>query len=165
MAMRNSLRLSIGAAALSVLAACSSQSAQPAMSDDLKSDLAKAGGSDVQLAGASAPKLEVVSAAERTDVNVPAPKAPTAMRVASANRGTKATVRSVRHTTPAPAQAQPRSEVIAPAEEPRAEPAPEPVQSQRRPEQSPLPSTQREPRGGWKSPGQIIRNAPFPINP
>jgi hypothetical protein len=164
-AMRNSLRLSIGAAALTVLAACSTQSAQPAMSDDLKADLAKVGGSDVQLAGATAPKLEVVSAAERTDANVPAPRAPSAARVASANRGTKAPVRSVKHTAPAPAQPQPRAEEIAPRDGPRAEPAPEPVQSQRRPEQAPLPSTQREPRGGWKTPGQIIRNAPFPINP
>lgn len=163
--MRNSLRLSIGAAALAALAACSSQGSQPALSDDLQQDLAKVGAGDVQLAGASGPRLDVVSAAERNERNVPTPKAPSVTRVASANRGTRAVVRSVHHNTPAPAATTAQSEEVAPAEVPRAEPAPEPVQSQRRPQQAPTPSTQREPRGGWKTEGEVFRNAPFPINP
>jgi len=43
------------------------------------------------------------------------------------------------------------------------QPEPEPV-PQNRP-QAPVPSRQPEPRGGWKTPGEVIRNAPFPINP
>jgi cell division septation protein DedD len=163
--MPNSLRLSIGAAALAVLAACSGSSDQPALSDDLKQDLAKAGGSDMQLAGAASPKLEVVSAAERTMGNVPTPKAPNVTRAPSANRGTRAVVHSARRVAPAAAQPKPQAAEIAPAEAPRAEPAPEPVPSAAGRPSAPLPSTQREPRGGWKTPGQVIRNAPFPINP
>ncbi|MDB4880566.1 MAG: hypothetical protein JWL60_2012, partial [Gemmatimonadetes bacterium] len=56
-------------------------------------------------------------------------------------------------------------EEVAPAEAPREEPAPEPVRSQARPGRAPMPSTQREPAGGWRTPGEVIRNAPFPINP
>jgi hypothetical protein len=163
--MRNSIRLSVGAAIFAALAACSSPAAQPAMSDDLKQDLAKVGGGDVQLAGASSSRLQVVSAAERTDRNVPAPKAPSVTRIASTNRGTRAVVRSARHVSPVPAQAMEHAVDVAPAEAPRADPAPEPVQSQRRPQQAPLPAQQREPRGGWKSEGEVFRNAPFPINP
>ena len=159
--MRTRLRTSISAFAL--LAACS-RSEAPSVPDDLKQDLAKVGGSDVQLAGASTPRVDIVSAAERTERDTPAPKAPSAVRVASANRGTRAPVHAVRRATPAPAAA-PVVERAAPVEAPRAEPAPEPVQSQQRPRQAPLPSTQREPMGGWTTPGQIIRNAPFPINP
>ena len=163
--MRNSLRLSIGAAALAVLAACSGSSDQTALSDDLKMDLARAGGSDVQLAGATTPKLEVVSASERTIGNVPAPKAPNVTRAPSANRGTRAVVHSARHVTPAPAQPKPQAAEIAPAEAPPNDPAPEPVPASVGRPAAPLPSTQPEPRGGWKTPGQVIRNAPFPINP
>lgn len=164
--MTNSaLRISMGSALLVALAACSSPSAQPGMSDDLKQDLARVGGGEVQLAGSAAHRVDVVSAVERNDRNLPAPKAPSVTHVASANRGTRAVVRSARHVAPAPARPAPRAEEVAPAEAPRAEPAPEPIYTQQRPQQAPLPSTQREPRGGWKTPGQIIRGAPFPINP
>jgi hypothetical protein len=162
--MRESLRLTVGMLAVALAAACS-KPAQPTMSDDLKQDLARVGGGEVQLAGATAPRLDVVSAVERNERNTPTPKAPSVTRVASANRGTRAVVKSARHVSPAPARPAPRAEEIAPAEAPRAEPAPEPVFTQERPQQAPLPSTQREPRGGWKTPGQIIRGAPFPINP
>jgi hypothetical protein len=163
--MRNSLRLPIGAAALAVLAACSGSSDQPALSDDLKQDLAKAGGSEVQLAGATSPKLEVVSASERTMGNVPAPKAPNVTRAPSANRGTRAVVHSAHRVSPAAAQPKPQAAEVAPAEAPRAEPIPEPIPSSVGRPTAPRPSTQPEPRGGWKTPGQVIRNAPFPINP
>ena len=76
--MTHSLRLTIASVALLASAACSRSSEQPALSDDLKQDLARAGAADVQLAGST---------------------------------------------------------------------------------------TQREPPGGWKTPGEVIRNAPFPINP
>lgn len=160
--MKNHLRLMLGTAALAAAAACSGSS-QPELTDDLKQDLARAGGGDVQLAGSGAARRDVVSAVERTDASLPAPKAPSVTRVASNRRGTKAVVRSARQAPPAPAA--PAAEKSAPADARREEPAPEPVpQSQARP-RAPMPSTQREPAGGWKTPGQIIRNAPFPINP
>jgi hypothetical protein len=161
------MRLSIGAAALAALgalAACSGKPAQPALSDDLKQDLARVGGSDVQLAGTSNGRVDVVSAAERTNGAVAAPKAPSVSRAPSTARGTRAPVRSARHETPAAAQPTPAAEQVAPAETPREIPQPEPVPAAGRPT-APRPSTQREPPGGWRTPGQVIRNAPFPINP
>ncbi len=135
------------------------------MTADLKADLDKVGGaSDVQLAGASQHRLEFESAVERTDSPSPAPKAPNKTKAPSAVHGTAAPAPSVHHETPAPAQAKVDAPETAPAEQPRTEPAPEPIQSRPRPT-APVPSTQREPRGGWKTPGQIIRQAPFPINP
>jgi hypothetical protein len=163
--MRNSLRLSIGAFALAVLGACSHSSEQPALSDDLKQDLAKAGGGDVQLAGAAMPKLEVVSAAERSRSPTPSPKAPTISRAPSTSRGTMAVVKSVKHDAPAPAEPTMRAQEAAPVEVQQAPPQPEPTPSRAGRPEAPRPSTQREPPGGWRTPGQVIRNAPFPINP
>jgi hypothetical protein len=151
--------------ALVVAAGCSSKADKPAISDDLKSDLAKVGGSsDMQLAGSSGPKVDVVSASERIKSPAPAPHAPTVAHAASAHQGTAAPARSPREVTPAPAETKAAAQEVAPVEQPKAEPAPEPIQSTGRP-RAPLPSTQREPRGGWKTPGEIIRRAPFPINP
>jgi hypothetical protein len=162
--MRHSIRLTIAAAFLAAVAACSGPSEQPALTDDLKQDLSKAGGSDVTLAGSSTTRLDVISAAERTNGATAAPKAPTVSKAPSAMRGRTAAVKSARRETPAAAQPSPRAAEPAPAEVRTAQPAPEPVQSQARP-RAPLPSTQREPSGGWRSPGSVIRNAPFPINP
>lgn len=162
--MTNSFRLTLAAMAFATLAGCSHTSEAPALSDDLKQDLARAGAADVQLAGSATPRLEVVSATERFDGAVAAPKAPSKARTTSATRGTSATTRSPRTEAPAAAEPAPQAQETAPAEAPTASPAPEPVSTQRRP-QAPQPSTQREPPGGWKTPGQVIRNAPFPINP
>ncbi len=154
--MRNSLRLSVGALLLATAAACSRSADRPAMSDDLREDLAKI--------GTAQPKVEFVSAIERGESAVPAPRAKAIAKAPSANRGARAAVKSVHQDTPAPAQTSVQADEVAPAAVPKAEPAPEPVQSQARP-RAPMPSTQQEPRGGWKTPAQIIRNAPFPINP
>lgn len=162
--MTNSFRLTLGAMAFAAIAGCSRTSGPPALSDDLKQDLARAGAGDVQLAGSAGPRVDVVSAAERVEGAVAAPKAPTRSRTASATHGTSATTRSPRPEAPAAAQPAPQVQQVTPAEAPIAAPAPEPVPTQRRP-QAPQPSTQREPPGGWKTPGQVIRNAPFPINP
>jgi len=162
--MTNSFRLTLAAVAFAALAGCSRTPEPPALSDDLKQDLARAGAADVQLAGAAGPRVEVVSAAERVDGAVAAPKSPTKSRTPSATRGTSEATRSPRQETPVAAAPAPEPREVAPAEAPVATPAPEPVPSQRRP-QAPQPSTQREPPGGWKTPGQVIRNAPFPINP
>lgn len=162
--MTNSFRLTLSAVAFVALAGCSRPAEPPALSDDLKQDLARAGAADVQLAGAAGPRVEVVSAAERMDGAVASPKAPAKARITSATRGTDAPTRSARHETPAAAQPAPQAPQTAPTEPSTATPAPEAVPTQRRP-QAPQPSTQREPPGGWKTPGQVIRNAPFPINP
>lgn len=162
--MTNSFRLTLAAAAFAALAGCSRPSESPVLSDDLKADLARAGAADVQLAGSTSPRVDVVSATERFDGAVATPKAPSKARSASAARGTSATTRSPRQESPAAAQPAPQAQQTAPAEAPTANPAPEPVPTQRRP-QAPIPSTQKEPPGGWKTPGQVIRNAPFPINP
>jgi hypothetical protein len=164
--MRNHIRLTLASAALLMGAACSRTAEQPALSDDLKQDLARAGGgsSDVQLAGSSNGRVDVVSAAERTDGAIAAPKAPTVSRAPSAVRGKTAVVKSARKATPAPAEPSPRAAEVAPAEVRTEEPAPEPTPAQDRP-RAPRPSTQREPPGGWRTPGEVIRNAPFPINP
>jgi hypothetical protein len=145
-------------------AACSRSSEQPALSDDLKQDLARAGGGEVQLAGMNDGRVDVVSAAERTNGAVAAPKSPTVSRAPSAVRGKTAVVKSTRRVTPAAAQPAPRAPEPAPAEVYAEEPAPEPTPAQARP-RAPQPSTQREPPGGWRTPGEVIRNAPFPINP
>ena len=162
--MTNSLRLTLAAVAIAALAGCSRTSEPPALSDDLKQDLARAGAADVQLAGSASPRVDVVSATERFDGAVAAPKAPVKARTTSTARGTKAATRSPRQESPVAAQPAPQAQETAPADAPTATPAPEPVPTQRRP-QAPQPSTQREPPGGWKTPGQVIRNAPFPINP
>ncbi len=162
--MRHSIRLTLAAAAMVALAACSRGAEQPTLSEDLKQDLAKAGGSDVMLAGAPTKRTEVVSAAERVEGAVAAPKAPAVSRAPSAARGHRAAMPSVRHETPAAAQPSPVAAEPAPAEVRTEPPAPEPTPAQGRP-RAPQPSTQREPPGGWRSPGEVIRNAPFPINP
>jgi hypothetical protein len=163
--MRNHIRLTLASVALLVSAACSrSSEQQPTLSDDMKQDLAKAGGTDVQMAGTSAGRVDIVSAAERTNGAVAAPKAPTVSRAPSAVRGRTAVVKSPRRVSPAAAEPSPRAAETAPAEVRTEEPTPEPMPAQARP-RAPQPSTQRQPPGGWRSPGEVIRNAPFPINP
>jgi hypothetical protein len=161
--MRNSLRLSIGAVLVAAAAACSGSPDRPSVSSDLEQDLAKAGGSDVQLAGNSGNRIEVVSASERVESPTPAPKAKTLSRAPSVKRSAHAVAPSPRRETPAAAQPAPKAEERAPAVEPQVVREPEPV-PQSRP-QAPIPARQPEPRGGWKTPGEVIRNAPFPINP
>jgi hypothetical protein len=161
--MRHSLRYSITALLLAAAAACSN-SEQPKVSSDLEQDLARAGGADVQLAGNSANRIDVVSASERVESPAPAPKAKTVARAPSVKRSTRAVAPSPRRETPAAAQPAPRAEQ-APAEQPRTEPQPELERMPQTRPQAPVPSRQPEPRGGWKTPGEVIRNAPFPINP
>lgn len=158
------VRLAVAATAFSALAGCSRTPERPALSDDLKQDLASAGAADVQLAGATGERLQVVSAIERTEGAVAAPKAKPAARRTTPTSGTSGTTRSPKRVTPVAVQPTPPAAEPLPAEPQQAEPVAEPAPSQSRPK-APLPSTQREPPGGWKTPGQVIRNAPFPINP
>jgi outer membrane biosynthesis protein TonB len=163
--MRYSLRLPLGALLLAAAAACSRSSDRPAVSSDLEQDLAKAGGGSVVLAGNAGARLDVVSAAERVESPAPAPKARTVSKAPSVNRGTRAVARSPRRETPVAAAPTPRAEEQTPSEAPQVErqPEPEPVRQER--PRAPVPSRQPEPPGGWRTPGEVIRNAPFPINP
>ncbi|MES2178087.1 MAG: hypothetical protein V4550_09500 [Gemmatimonadota bacterium] len=164
--MRNSLRFSVGTLALVTIAACSNSTDKPVLADDLKQDLAKIGAGDVQLASISSPRVDIVSASERLKSPTPSPKAPAKSRAPSAVHGRAAAVASVKHETPAPAPTVTRvEEEVAPVEAPRMDPVPEPAPAAAGRPSAPRPSTQREPAGGWKTPSQVIRNAPFPINP
>lgn len=137
------------------------------MTDDLKADLAKVGGGDVQLAASSTPKLEIVSATERNKSNAPTPKAGTGAKAISQAHGTKAAIPSALRETPTVIQTNDPKADVTPVQTPQAAPPilrePSPA-TQGRPSM-PKPSTQREPPGGWRRPSDVIRNAPFPINP
>ena len=160
--MRNSHRLSLGALLVAAAVACSGSPEAATVSSDLEQDLAKAGGANVLLAGNSGNRIDVVSASERVESPTPAPKAKTVAKAPSVKRGTRAVAPSPRRQAPAAAQPARDAEEQLPAEEPRLEPAPVP---QSRPQAPPVPSRQPEPPGGWRTPGEVIRNAPFPINP
>jgi hypothetical protein len=161
--MRNSFRFSIGAVLVAAAAACSGSPEHPTVSSDLEQDLAKAGGTNVQLAGNPGNRIEVVSASERVESPTPAPKAKTVSRAPSVKRATRAVAPIPKRETPVADRPAPKAEEQTPAEQPQVVREPEPL-PQSRP-QAPVPSRQPEPRGGWRTPGEVIRNAPFPINP
>jgi len=163
--MRNQPRTVMAIVVLTLTAACSGTPEQPALTDDLKQDLARAGGSDVQLAGGSASRLDVVSASERMESAAPAPRERTISRTPSAVRGTKAAVRSIRPERAYSAESRVDAPESAPVEVRVVEVIPEPIPASAGRPRAPQPSTQREPPGGWSSPGTVMRNAPFPINP
>jgi outer membrane biosynthesis protein TonB len=162
--MPNSLRLSFGALLLAVAAACSRSSEQPAVSGELEHDRVKAGGTNEQLAGSSTNRVDVVSASERVQSPVPTPKGEAFSPVPTKKRGTRAAVKSRNKEAPVAVET-PKAEETAPVEQPRMEPQPTPTSAPQGRPQAPMPSNQPEPRGGWKTPGEVIRNAPFPINP
>ncbi|MFL5522236.1 MAG: hypothetical protein ACJ8B6_14935 [Gemmatimonadales bacterium] len=166
--MRNHIRLTLASAALLVGAACSRTTEQPALSEDLKQDLARAGGSasDVRLAGGVGGRLDVVSAEERASAAVPSPGGRAISKIASTKRGTRAGVRSkTRQDTPAAGKASPVGEASVRSDVETQERATDPAGTAAQRTPMPRPSTQREPVGGWRTPGEVIRNAPFPINP
>jgi hypothetical protein len=132
----------------------------------LAADLALARGeSSLELAPATGQRLQVVSAIEQTEATpepAPAPrKTPPAPR------------------TPRPEKVEHRPEVVTPTDVAAAEPAPEPSQPVQEvaveptvsapapsPDHIPAPAPQRgTKRGGWWTTADVIRNAPFPINP
>src|SRR5690349_11535542 len=125
--MPNSLRLSFGALLLAAAAACSRSSDQPALNSDLEQDLAKAGGSGVLLGAGRGNRVAAASASERVERPLPTPKAKTASRAASANRGVRAPVKSPHKATPAAAAPAPEAPEPAPAEQPRVAREPEPT--------------------------------------
>ena len=157
----NRIRLTVVLASALALGACSSSSPDQPLADDLQRDLAMTAGTAVELAP-KAGGQQVVSAIE----SAPAAPQPRTVQKAPTHSPTPAP-----EVAPAPvlADVTPEPEVEAPAPvptptpEPAAEKAPVPAVGAGRP--APVPSTRKAPRGGWKTPGEIIRNAPFPINP
>jgi hypothetical protein len=162
--MSTSLRLPLGALLLAAAAACSGAPDKPALSADLEQDLARAGGAKVELAGSPANRGDVVSATERWDGVTPAPKGRETKRVASKEKGNKAIAPSKRGVTPVDAASRHPTNV-APVEQPTTETDPTTVREPQGRPDAPIPAPQREPPGGWRTPSDVIRNAPFPINP
>ena len=146
-------RLTASLAAL-FLAACAPGAADEPLADDLQRDLDMARGTAVELAPRSGGQ-QVVSAIEST------PAAAKPRPVAKAPTRTPTPTPPQPAPVPVVAEVEPEPEVEAPAPEPvRATPAP--VGAGR---PTPVPSQRKAPPGGWKSPSEVIRNAPFPINP
>lgn len=133
-----SIRVSVASVSLLLLAACSRA---PEMDADLKRDLEAASAGSIELAPSGA-KTTVVSAIES--------KQPLRPKVTPV-RQTKTPAK-----TPKPEMPQ-VSQTGTPAAAVSTEPA----------AQRPLPasSVQPAPPGGYKTMGQVIRQAPFPINP
>jgi hypothetical protein len=142
-------------AAAVLLGACLRGDAEQALADDLQRDLDMAGGTAVELAP-KAGGQQVVSDLEST------PPAPQPRPIARAPR------KPPTPPTPQPAATPVLAEVEAPEPEVSA-PAPTPAATVEAPvgagRPTPIPARQKAPPGGWKTPSEVIRNAPFPINP
>lgn len=155
--MQRQLGLTAAIVTLLGAAACSNASAAD---KDLSRDLefpasTPATSSNLSLAPSSG-RTEVVSAVERTPEAKAAPK-PSAPQRAVAHRSPRQA--TIAATAPV---------AIVQAPEPVAEPTPAPIAAAEPapiPRPTPAPARQQEPRGGWRSVGEVIRNAPFPVNP
>ena len=150
--MTRHLRYAAALAALAIAAACGKPTGS-ALSDDLQRDLDQAGGSGIELAPSASARTQVVSAEEQGRVE---------RRRSAAPRPTSNAARAVpvARTSSAP---EPRVPTSAPADPPTTvEAAPPPAPAGPRPQPN-VPTQQR--RGGYKSVGDVIRDAPFPINP
>jgi len=149
------------AAVLVALAVPSRPAAATQLAGDLSRDLDLASAAGVSLAP-SGTGTQVVSAVELGAAPERAPAA--APKAAASPR--KAPVRKARpqpRAEPAPVEEVEEAPVEAPAP---AEVAPAPAPAVDAPLPRPMPNQRREPPpGGWKTPSEIIRNAPFPINP
>ena len=98
---------------------------------------------------------QFVSAIERTPGAVPAASAPVKRPTPTPRATPKAVKAPVVNKAPVPAA---EAVVVAPAPSPEPAPAATPA-----PTPTPTPTPHR--RGGYSNMGDIIRNAPFPINP
>ena len=168
--MQKRYRLATAVLTLAGVAACGQKAQRP--SEDLRRDLEQVGSSGIQLAPNGA-GTQVISSIEQGPAGTLKTAAPQTRATP-----TPSAPRVKAPSAPAPvavAEApQPQPEVKA-VEQPVPQPtvveqpaAAEPVDrapAAQRPAPIPIPSTQRAPRGGWKTTGDVIRNAPFPINP
>ena len=153
------IRLTVTIASLALLGACANgNAAEQQLADDLQRDLDMAGGTAVELAPKSGGQ-QVVSAIEST------PNAERPRPVQKAPRRTPEPTPPQPAAAPVVAEAEPEPEVETPTAQPapvEAKPVEAPVGAGR---PTPAPTRQKAPPGGWKTPSEVIRNAPFPINP
>ena len=155
----------MGLVALAAVAACSPA---PAAEDaSLQRDLDLAKGASMELAPQAASETQIVSAIERAPEAIVRPttseRRPLPRRAPNAPR---------QEPVPTPS---PEADVVAVAEEPSPEVAPTPAPTPSAPapaadvvptpRPTPPPAATPSRRGGYKSVGEVIRNAPFPINP
>lgn len=155
------VRLTVPLVVALVLGACSSSAPEQPLADDLQRDLAMTAGTAVELAP-KAGGQQVVSAIEST---------PAVARPRPVSKAPRKSPAPAPQPAPQPvlADATPEPEVEAPVPTPTPTPepvevkTPQPVVGAGRP--APVPAQRREPAGGWKTPSEVIRNAPFPIQP
>ena len=133
--MRKSLRRSVGTLSLVALAACGQ--ADATTNADLERDLEQTRVAEFELANKNTKKTDVVSATERIPTGT---KTPT-RRSPAAQSSPEATM------APQVADVTPATDTSLTAPRPRS-----------------TPQTQQK-RGPYKTVGEIIKNAPFPINP
>ena len=147
--MRNSrTKVFIAAAALAAVAACAPSSSST-KNDDLRRDLELARGQGLELAPRGAGQ-STVSAAEL---------------IPQGSHATSSSSSSRQRRTPAIKPA-PKGETVAEAPAPTPTPDPTPAAAgPTRPQPSTRPAMNPQPPGGYKSMGELIRKAPFPINP
>lgn len=155
--IRTATRSALAAALLVAgAAACSGKSSSPTLASDLQGDLEAAKSSSIELANDGTRRTQVVSAEELTGATPQ--RAPQAAPKAVAHKAT-----ANRAPTPTPAPAAP-SVVVAPAPVPPVVNADTLAPIEPRPAPS-RPAATPSRRGGYKSVGDVIRDAPFPINP
>lgn len=130
----------------------------------------------LDLALSSSNRTQIVSALERNDAETapaPAPMSKSRAPVRARTRATPIPKPSPRHV-PEPAAvevAEAPEAVSAPMEETTTAPSPVPAEVTPSPASSPsplplpAPAPSRGRRGGWWTTADVIRNAPFPINP
>ena len=131
--------------ALLAVAACSRT---PDVDEQLRRDLEAASAGSIELAPMGA-ATKVVSGIEQPRRAIPRPTAPRPKAPPMESE------RVAKSPDPAPVQ-EPRVSQHAPA-------STEPVAT--RPVSAPPPRVQPPPPGGYKTMGEVIRNAPFPIKP
>lgn len=154
-------------AAMLASAACSGRGAGASATPDdaLLEDLDQASGTGVALAPQNG-ATQVVSAIELGTSTRAAPERRVVRRAATPKAPSYAAAPAPAKEEPAPAVVPTKEPEPAPSVQPLPEPTPAPATQSRRPDAPmplPLPTPHR--RGGYKSVGDVIRNAPFPINP
>lgn len=161
--IRTGTRSALAAALLAAGAlACSGKSSSAPLANDLLGDLEAAKSSSIELANEGPRRTQVVSAEELTG-RAPA-RAPERAPQAAPRTAAPRKVTPSRAPTPAPAASPAPSIDVAPAPEtPAASPDPLPPIEPRPAPSRPAPTPSRH--GGYKSVGDVIRDAPFPINP
>ncbi|MGI8508958.1 MAG: hypothetical protein ACR2MQ_06505 [Gemmatimonadaceae bacterium] len=162
--MRKKLELAAAVVALIGAAACNSASAaDKSLSHDLDLAASSTASAPTGLSLApSAGRTEVVSNVERTPEAAPAPK-PSAPQRSVVHQNAHHSVQHTALAASAPVAATPVVAAPIPTPVPVAEaPAPMPDAT---PAPRPTPTRRAEPRGGYRSVGDVIRNAPLPINP